>query len=114
MSLLIEGMDMPKHAVRSGTDDTIYRSCVLVHPNGTAELVVDLEFADQFNFDHNLKRFSLTEIPTPHGRLIDEDKLIARLKNTTGIAHKLDYDMFKHILSLIEHQPTIIEAEGKS
>lgn len=74
-SILIKGMDIPKHAVRNGTDDTMYRSCVLVHPNGTAELVVDLEFADQFNFDHNLKRFPLVEIPTPHGDLIEKEQL---------------------------------------
>ena len=70
--LIIKGMEMPKHAVRNGTDDTMYRSCVLVHPDGTAELVVDLEFADKFNFKHSLKRFPIIEIPTPHGELLEE------------------------------------------
>lgn len=100
MSLLINGMDMPKHAVRNGTDDTMYRSCVLVHPNGTAELVVDLEFADQFNFDHNLKRFPLTEIPKPHGRLIDADALSL-----------WDIDVANYPSNYIKRAPTIIEAE---
>lgn len=28
MSLIIKGMEMPKHAIKSGTDDTLYR-CAL-------------------------------------------------------------------------------------
>lgn len=114
MSLLIEGMDMPKHAVRSDTGDTIYRSCVLVHPNGTAELVIDLEFSDQFNFDHNLKRFSFTEIPTPHGRLIDAYRLIIALRNSVyaNTFFGTPTLTMSQIEQLIEHQPTIIEAEG--
>jgi hypothetical protein len=109
MSLLIEGMDMPKHAVRNGTDDTMYRGCVLVHPDGTAELVVDFVFADQFNFDHNLKRFSLTEIPTPHGRLIDADRLLA-----PGRIAKFPAGQEILFADAIRYAPTIIEAEGKT
>lgn len=71
MSLLIKGMEMPKHAIKNGTDDTLYRSCVIVHPDGTAELIVDSTFADMFGFEHALNRFPLAEIPTPHGRLLD-------------------------------------------
>lgn len=41
MNLMIKGMDMPKHAIKNGTDDTLYRSCVIVHPDGTAELILD-------------------------------------------------------------------------
>lgn len=109
MSLLIEGMDMPKSCMEciclEAFDDEIYGR----------QLFCGLLGIDALAKEHSRhKKCPLSEIPTPHGRLIDGDKLIARLKNTTGIAHKLDYDMFKHILSLIEHQPTIIEAEGKS
>lgn len=75
MSLLIKGMNMPKHAIKNGTDDTLYRSCVIVHPDGTAELILDSTFADMFGFEHNLNRFPLVEIPTPHGRLIDADDI---------------------------------------
>lgn len=49
-------------------------------------------------------------IPTPHGRLIDADRLIAVLKSTTAISQS-DYDLFNHIVQLIKHQPTVIEAE---
>ena len=113
MNLLIEGMDMPKHAVRNGTDDTMYRSCVLVHPNGTAELVVDLEFAYQFNFEHNLKRFPLSEIPTPHGRLIDADALSKALEKRWNVDDDQDFAN-KSVWRELENAPTIVEAEGNT
>lgn len=51
-------------------------------------------------------------LPTPHGRLIDADRLIAVLKSTTAISQS-DYDLFNHIVGLIEHQPTVIEKESE-
>lgn len=108
MSILIKGMEMPKHAIKNGTDDTLYRSCVIVHPDGTAELILDSTFADMFGFEHNLNRFPLAEIPTPHGRLIDADKL-----------HSILLDMwqsdcnqsFIDAIREVGGMPTIIEAE---
>lgn len=91
MNLMIKGMDMPKHAIKNGTDDTLYRSCVIVHPDGTAELILDSISADMFGFEHKLNRFPLVEIPTPHGRLIDAD------------AYQYSGDLID--------EPTIIEAE---
>ena len=49
--------------------------------------------------------------PKPHGRLIDMDRLMAVLASTIQITQS-DADLFGHILSLIEHQPVIIEAEN--
>ena len=114
--LIIKGMEMPKHAVRNGTDDTMYRSCVLVHPDGTAELVVDLEFADKFNFEHCLKHFPLVEVPTPHGRLIDADAHIQSLKeNQCGERCRKNHDCVNcgigMYIRIVENEPTVIEAE---
>nr|WP_316614651.1 hypothetical protein [uncultured Ruminococcus sp.] len=103
MRLLIKGMDMPKHAIKSGTDDTLYWSCIIVHPDGTAELIVDTTFADMFSFEHCLKRFPLAEIPTPHGDLIDRDYLL----NSTKV---LFNDVVVNQWSVI-NAPTIIKAE---
>lgn len=103
MSLMIKGMDMPKHAIKSGTDDTLYRSCIIVHPDGTAELIVDTTFADMFSFERCLKRFPLAEIPTPHGDLIDRDYLL----NSTKV---LFNDVVVNQWSVI-NAPTIIKAE---
>ena len=107
---------MPKHAVRNGTDDTMYRSCVLVHPDGTAELVVDLEFADKFNFEHCLKHFPLVEVPTTHGRLIDADAHIQSLKeNQCGERCRKNHDCVNcgigMYIRIVENEPTVIEAE---
>ena len=69
MSLLIKGMEMPndyKHrdvTLDRTTDDGILRLSV-------------------YDFDHEAMKYScrvysLTEIPTPHGDLIDRDDLLA-------------------------------------
>lgn len=110
MNLIIKGMEMPKHAIKNGTDDTLYRSCVIVHPDGTAELIVDSTFADMFGFEHALNRFPLAEIPTPHGRLIDADRLIAVIKSAAGTA---DTSVpLSAVISSISNAPIIIEEEG--
>ena len=72
MSILINGMEMPKHAIKNGDKDTMYRSWIIVHPDGSAELIVDLEYADMFNFEHRLKHFTMTEIFKPSGKPNEE------------------------------------------
>lgn len=42
---------------------------------------------------------------------IDADRLITVLKSTTAISQS-NYDLFNHIVGLIEHQPTVIEASA--
>lgn len=116
MSLMIKGMEMPKHAIKSGTDDTLYRSCVIVHPDGTAELILDSTFADMFGFEHNLNRFPLIEIPAPHGRLIDADRLMKVIEQNAytliNYCNSKDRGMFLcGIRQAIDEAPTIIEVE---
>ncbi len=72
MSLMIEGMKLPHHSAVNGEKDTAYRCIVLVHPDNTVELVIDTEFASAYDNGHNIQRYPITEIPTPHDRLIDE------------------------------------------
>ena len=120
-SILIKGMDMPKHAIKNGTDDTLYRSCVIVHPDGTAELILDSTFADMFGFEHNLNRFPLVEIPTPHGDLIDKDVLLKeyesnpeddqKMKNISLKCYNLMTDIVGMVTENINEMPTIIEAK---
>lgn len=94
MSLLIKGMDMP--CAEGGF--------VFDHNYGNSKCAV-------ITGDNKpLKWCDIIEIPTPHGRLIDADRLIAVLKSTTAISQS-DYDLFIHIVGLIEHQPTVIEKE---
>ena len=119
--LIIKGMEMPKHAIKNGTDDTLYRSCVIVHPDGTAELILDSTFADMFGFEHNLNRFPLVEIPSPHGDLIDKDVLLKeyesnpeddqKMKNINLECYNLMTDIVGMVTENINEMPIIIGAE---
>ena len=107
MSLIIKGMEMPKHAAVNGEKDTAYKCVILAHPDNSVELVIDVKFASAYDNGHNIQRYPITEIPTPHGRLIDADDLdsifVASYPNTGDpfVAGRL-----KMIIA-----PTIIEAE---
>ena len=70
MSLIIKGMELPQHAAVNGEKDTAYRCVILAHPDNSVELVIDTKFASAYDNGHNIQRYPLTEIPTPHGRLI--------------------------------------------
>ena len=120
MSLIINGMSLPKHSAVNGEKDTAYRCVILAHSDNTVELVIDTEFASPYDNGHNVQRYPLTEIPTPHGRLIDADRLLALVEkevNNTCIGCEPEpddccaYDRFKEIISEIKTAPTIIEAE---
>ena len=52
----------------------------------------------------------ITEIPTPHGRLIDADKLVWFIDN--HIASGKKWVEFETIKDMINSLPTIVEAEG--
>lgn len=67
-----------------------------------------------------LSECPLVEIPTPHGRLIDADRLLALVEkevNNTCIGCDPEpddccaYDRFKEIISKIKNARTVIEAE---
>lgn len=120
MSLIINGMSLPKHSAVNGEKDTAYRCVVLAHPDNTVELVIDTEFASPYDNGHNVQRYPLTEVPTPHGRLIDADYLINVLQDTIdnypdnsndgNAVEKLVVNVCKQY---IEHCPTVIKAEVK-
>ena len=106
MSLIIKGMSLPKHADVNGEKDTAYKCLILAHSDNSVELVIDTAFASPYDNGHNIQRYSLTEIPTPHGRLIDADELIGYLNEWLS-----DPVALFGFTRIINHQPTIIEAE---
>ena len=118
MSLIIKGMSLPKHADVNGEKDTAYKCLILVHSDNSVELVIDTAFASPYDNGHNIQRYPLTEIPTPHGRLIDADKLRKVLQDTLDnypdncndgkIVEKLIVTVCKRY---IESAPTVIKAE---
>ena len=119
MNLIIKGMEMPKQTevqTDKGTKKlwTIRNWKVSQDEQfGAAEIPCYLSFNHDGTIHLSVlgRKYSLTDVPTPHGRLIDADRLIAVLKSTTAISQS-DYDLFNHIVGLTEHQPTVIEAEG--
>ena len=108
MSILIKGMEMPLHTERDGEKDTVFQCAIVVHQDNTAELVIRRDPANPFancNEPH-IDKCPLVEIPTPHGRMIDADELIGYLNEWLS-----DSVALFGFTRIINHQPTIIEAE---
>lgn len=53
----------------------------------------------------------LVEVPTPHGDLVDRDKLMVDLMDS-DLDH-LQRDDWKEVIQIVEDAQTIIEAEGR-
>lgn len=111
MSLIIKGMSLPKHAAFNGEKDTVYKCVVLTHPDNTVELVIDTEFASPYDNGHNIQRYSIAEIPTPHGRLIDAERLFNIFEPITSFPKDEQIMYVEAFLTAIKQAQTIIEAE---
>lgn len=110
MSILIKGMEMPKNCGRCWFNKSSL-SCAIT---GSC---IDRD-------DENRERLDdcpFVEVPEPHGRLIDKDRLKREmLWNFAGEKIPL-YDCdnnpvdfhVKDVEAIINSQPTVIEAEGK-
>lgn len=117
--MIIKGMEMPQHAAVNGEKDTAYKCIILSHPDSSVELVIDSKFASPYDNGHNIQRYPLTEIPTPHGRLIDADDLYNKFKSeycnincgSSVQGKKCDHCGVPRALNVILNAPTIIEAE---
>lgn len=107
MSLIIKGMELPQHVAVNGEKDTAYKCVILAHPDNSVELVIDTKFASAYDNGHNIQRYPITEIPTPHGDLVDRDDLIDEINRVT-FAERYDYNVAYDIVTSAE---TIIEAE---
>lgn len=104
MSVVIKGMKLPKHAAVNGEKDTAYKCVILAHPDNSVELVIDSKFASPYDNGHNIQRYPIIEIPTPHGRLIDADEL-------EKCVHEW-YDVGEYVFAdTIRNADSIIEAE---
>ena len=108
MSVLIKGMGIPQHVAVSGEKDTAFKCVIWAHSDNSVELVIDTKFASAYDNGHNIQRYPITEIPTPHGRLIDADALMeCRLEpnhyEELKDGYIPDYDL--------DFASTIIEAE---
>ena len=100
MSLLIHGTKLPR-------SNTMTNAVIRVRQDGTAEIII--------HYEHKSESFKLTEVPTPHGRLIDADTVEKRLQkywyeeypNQEASYHRA----FMDSNACVKDLPTIIEAE---
>ena len=100
MSVLIKGMKMPKNC----------DNCDLIQFDDEG-LEAHCPLSPYYRWcgtppDYILEGCRLVEIPTPHGRLIDADELIGYLNEWLS-----DSVVLFGFTRIINHQPTIIEAE---
>ena len=98
MSLIIKGMEMPK-------SNTMFTVTLRVRQDGTAEFVS--------TSGKTVKSFPMIEVPTPHGRLIDEEAIYNNVKSRCNNCHIRACAIcgVTCILNDIRTAPTIIEAE---
>lgn len=90
MGIYINGMEMPKGCYECPLMDGEYGNCKV----GATGL-----------YDPYMDDCPLTEVPEPHGRLIDGDKVVKDYHDY-GIPHS--YDAFD-LADIIAESPTVIE-----
>ena len=108
MSFIIKGLDFPETCGEC--------PCCVEYDKGACVYCEDYHTGmycsaqdstpDVYDIHQKLSDCPLIEIPTPHGRLIDADKLMQWIEHVYG-----DKDIIKFITDDIKRQPTIIEAE---
>lgn len=118
--ILINGMEMPKNCEECDLSKTRHSSlgdiidCKYIGTVGSA-------FKDPYNIlNARHPKCPLVEVTTPHGRLIDKDKLRRELFWNFNGERIPFYDCdnfpttitYRDLHSILSEQPTIIESEG--
>ena len=98
MSAIIKGIKIPKYIGQHKEFDR-YGGFLTVYKNGKVELHI-------FDTDYTIE-----SIPTPHGRLIDADKLTKNMRNYYPSIDHLCCSQHVVIKGDIDNAPTVIEAE---
>ena len=105
MSVIIKGVSWP-----TSCKDCFFCRIFAFDPNNLPEprcLIKGEEIPRQ----GKLLFCPLVEIPTPHGRLIEDNKVVSRMVDSFANAglHSEDY---RKVCKYISQAPTILEAEG--
>ncbi len=100
MCLMIKGMDVPK-------DDYKHRHLTLDRSTDDGVLRMSFLTFDREAWKYSCGVYSVSELPTPHGRLIDADSLIEYI-NKELKGDEYIQRMFRRI---VKSRPTIIETE---
>ena len=95
MSIILEGIDMPKEGEHIVT---------LIKSNGKCSY---WKQDTEYGICEPMQTVEAIQIPTPHGRLIDKDELLSHLKKDPL------FDLVERygVSGVIESRPTILEAE---
>lgn len=124
MSLMIKGMEMPKQT-EVQTDKGTLKLWTIRNWEvgqdvqfGAAKIPCDLSFNHDGTIHLSVlgRKYSLTDVPAPHGRLIDADAHIQSLKeNQCGERCRKNHDCVNcgigMYIRIVENEPTILEAE---
>ena len=103
MSLLINGMSIPN-------DDYKHRHLTLDRSTDDGALRMSFLTFDSETWIYSCSVYRVSEIPTPHGRLIDADAIMDLLEKSEPEENRgLQFYVIRHML---RNAPTVIEAEG--
>lgn len=106
MSLLIKGVEMPDSCLNCRFRTTMLKN--VLSPTMRASVYACLISGMEINnwYEEKHKDCPLVEVSTPHGRLIDADKLLE------SFGEALDEDRhFVNYFALVDEAPTVVEAE---
>ena len=110
MSFIVKGIDFPEKCgdcpccVEYDNEDCVYYE--KYHTGMYCSAQDSAPDVDDIN--KKLNNCPLVEIPTPHGRLIDADRLLAVLKSMASTNESVPTTA---VLELIDHQPVVLKAE---
>ena len=116
MSLFIKDVEMPDSCLNCRFRTTMLKN--VLSPTMRTSVYVCLINGMEINnwYEAKHKDCPLVEVPTPHGRLIDADRLMEVIEKNSyllkGYYNSLENGMFlTGIKQAIDESPTIIEAE---
>ena len=103
MSLLINGMEMPHCCVVCPFKE-------MYHDGLLCKATNPYKYIPKF-LHKRYEKCPLVEVSTPHGRLIDADRLLAIIKSAAGDQISVP---LAAVLGSIEHAPIVVEKEGQT
>lgn len=118
MSVLVKDMEMPQGSCEWVDKDCHLHRCKLLNSDDDCKMQEGL--CSTITWQEQFANCPLIEVPTPHGRLIDKDKLRRELFLNFNGERIPFYDCdnfpttltYRDLHSILSEQPTIIETEG--
>ena len=105
MSVIVKNMEMPKGSCEWIGENGSLRRCKLL--NGDDDCKMQEGVCADATWEEQFAGCPLVEIPTPHGRLVDLDKMVDEYWD--GSSMRIDKTDIKEI----EEYDVLVEAEGR-